>query len=247
MHTTPDPERRRKRRHLADTLSLINLLCGMAACVFAATGQIAVCLLLLGIGAACDGLDGACARRFGGTRLGVLADDVADGVNYGLAPSVALAAFAVPHVGLVFGILLGLTLFAFTVSRLVFFTLRHGQDDAAVFRGVPSTFGAVVVYGALLAFSAQPLLVGFAVGVMCVLMVSFDTKYPHLGRALTTSSAVRRYCVYVAVGLAIAAGQGLSWLGLALLVVAFAFGLAPPFLQLLEAQAAFRHRRRQRR
>ncbi len=37
-----------------------------------------------------DGFDGAAARKWGGTRFGVYSDDIADGVNYGIAPGFAL-------------------------------------------------------------------------------------------------------------------------------------------------------------
>ena len=65
------------RRHLADALSAANAACGVASTCFALAGRADVSLLLLLAGAVCDGLDGAAARRFGGTRFGVLADDVA--------------------------------------------------------------------------------------------------------------------------------------------------------------------------
>ncbi len=79
------------KRLVADLLSATNLACGIASAACAVAGRFEVSLLLLLVGAACDGLDGAAARRWGGTRWGVLSDDIADGVNYGIAPGVALA------------------------------------------------------------------------------------------------------------------------------------------------------------
>jgi CDP-diacylglycerol--serine O-phosphatidyltransferase len=118
---TQMPSRRsfRPLRHLADALSAMNALCGVASVVCAARGRPDLSLLLLLVGAVFDGLDGAAARRFGGTRWGVLADDVADGINYALAPGVAIA-HAVAGVE---GTITGVAFVALTVARLVFFTL----------------------------------------------------------------------------------------------------------------------------
>ena len=72
--------------------------------------------------AICDGLDGAAARRFGGTRFGVLADDVADAISYGVAPAIAVAIATSGIEGTAVGVVYG----TLTLTRLVFFTLRKG-------------------------------------------------------------------------------------------------------------------------
>ena len=66
----------------------MNALCGVASIYFATQGRIETSLLLLLVGAAFDGLDGAAARKWGGTRFGVYSDDIADGINYAIAPGV---------------------------------------------------------------------------------------------------------------------------------------------------------------
>jgi CDP-diacylglycerol--serine O-phosphatidyltransferase len=74
---------------VADLLSAANLACGALSIHLALQQRLSWCLVLLGLGALFDGLDGAAARRWGGSRFGVLADDVADGISYGIAPAVA--------------------------------------------------------------------------------------------------------------------------------------------------------------
>ena len=167
-------------RFIADALSGANLLCGLISMFFAARGRLEFSLLFLMLGAAFDGFDGAAARKFGGTRWGVYSDDAADAVNYGIAPGVALGLTLHGLQGLV----LGLFYTVFTLSRLVFFTLNKTESDPNFFSGVPSTMGGLITICSLILFPGYPALVGLMVGVACVLMVSFDTHYRHLGRAL---------------------------------------------------------------
>lgn len=170
-----------QKRFIADVLSGANLLCGVFSMVFAYKGRLDFSLLFLMLGAAFDGFDGAAARKFGGTRWGVYSDDVADAVNYGIAPGAALY-FCLPGLE---GLVLGPFYTVFTLSRLVFFTLNKTESDPDFFSGVPSTMGGLITLCSLILFPEYPAIVGMMVGVACVLMVSFDTSYRHLGRALS--------------------------------------------------------------
>ncbi len=169
-----------QKRFLADALSAGNALCGAFSMVFAAKGRFDVSLLFLLLGAAFDGFDGAAARRFGSTRWGVYSDDIADGINYGIAPGVALY-FAI---GGLEGALVGAVFTVFTLGRLVFFTLSKATADPDYFSGVPSTVGGLVALCSIILFAGQPVLIGLMVGIACIQMVSFDTHWRHLGRAL---------------------------------------------------------------
>ncbi len=180
-------------RHLADLLSLSNAVCGVASCAFALAGRPDVSLLLLLGGAVCDGLDGACARRFGGTRFGVLADDFADAISYAIAPGVAIAATAHGKAGTFIGVAYAL----FTIARLVFFTLDKNNADPRRFRGLPSTVGALVVLSTAALMPGSPTIIAFAAGIVTALMVTFDAHYEHLGRS-TLALAKRERGVVVA-------------------------------------------------
>jgi CDP-diacylglycerol---serine O-phosphatidyltransferase len=175
-----------QKRFIADALSGANLLCGIFSMHAASQGHFSLSLLFLLTGAAFDGFDGAAARKWGGTRWGVYSDDVADGVNYAIAPGVALY-FAL---GGVSGIALGVSYSVFTVSRLVFFTLNKNYGDPEVFCGVPSTVGGIISLCSIILFVRSPAILGLMVGAACMLMVSFDTHYRHLGRALAANRRI---------------------------------------------------------
>jgi phosphatidylserine synthase len=185
------------RKRIADALSLGNLACGVLAMVYARRHQLDVSLLLLTLGAALDGMDGAAARRWGGSPLGVYMDDIADGVSYGLAPGFAIYAVSTQPEGAVIGGLFAL----FVIARLIFFTLNKADSDPAYFHGVPSPAGGITTMSSLVLFHERPLLVGFLVGITCTLMITFDAQHRHLGRAL----ASRRMRAYAALFLAVLA------------------------------------------
>ena len=191
-----------QKRFIADSLSAANALCGVASIWFGAHEKPVACLLLLLVGAGFDGLDGAAARRWGGTRFGVLSDDIADGINYAVAPGVALA-FTLAGPG---GTAVGVVFTLLTISRLVYFTLnKAGGGDPAFFAGVPSTIGGMVALCALILFPDDRAVVGLLVGVAVVLMVSFDSAYRHLGRALFGARR-ERVIIAVVAGLVLVAG-----------------------------------------
>jgi len=169
-----------KKRYLADLLSLSNLGCGLFSIWFASQGKLEVSLLLLLLGATCDGLDGAAARRWGGSRWGVYSDDIADAVNFAIAPAAAVFFTLSGFEGLVIGGLYGV----FTIGRLVFFTLDKQTADPDFFRGMPSPAGALMVLTALILFGSRPAIIGLVVGIAAAMMVSFNAKYRHLGRAV---------------------------------------------------------------
>jgi len=175
-----------QKRFIADALSAGNALCGVFSMVFASEGRFDVSLMFLLLGAAFDGFDGAAARRFGSTRWGVYSDDVADAINYGIAPAVALYFF----LGGLEGIAVGAVFAIFTLGRLVYFTLAKASADPNYFSGVPSTVGALVALCSLILFAHHPVLIGLMVGIACIQMVSFDTHYRHLGRALAAHRRV---------------------------------------------------------
>jgi len=169
-----------QKRFIADALSAANLLCGAFAIFFSTQRRFEVSLLFVIIGAAFDGFDGAAARRWGGTRIGVYSDDVADGVNYGVAPAVALYYLFGGLSGLMLGVFYGL----FVVSRLIFFTLMKSDSDPNYFRGVPSPVGGLTTMSSIVVFHDEPAIVGLMVGIACAQMVAFSTDYRHLGRAV---------------------------------------------------------------
>ena len=211
-------------RRIADLLSLANLLCGVAIMVFAALGQLHLSIACLLGSVIFDGLDGAAARRWGGSRFGVLADDIADALSYGIAPGYAIAVTLPGVSGTVVGI--GYALFVF--SRLVFFTLNKSENDPEHFRGAPSTLGAAITLCALHLFGNDPLTVGILVGAAIVAMISFDVRYRHLGRVLAREPW--RLWLAAPVGAAFVLGAWLAGVHgavIVLLVLTLGYGARP--------------------
>jgi len=212
-----------RSRRVADALSLSNLACGLLSMRFAARDQLGASLLLLMLGAVLDGLDGAAARRWGGSSVGVYMDDLADAASYGFAPGFALYA----SLGGVAGAVTGALFAGFVVARLTFFTLDKKQADPGLFRGVPSTIGGIVALCSLFLFRDDGLLVGLCVGMACALMVSFDVKHKHLGRALASQQARVWAAGYVLSLLCCALSLGVR-AGVALLLMsALSYGFFP--------------------
>lgn len=212
------------RRNIANLLSLANLACGVIAIALAWHSEFALALLASLIGAAFDGVDGAAARRFGSTRIGVLADDVADAVNFAFAPAVALWV----GIGGGAGLAVGAAYAVFTLGRLVYFTLRKGASDPAYFDGAPSTVGSVIVLSTLALFPEQPGLVGALAGVAIAQMVSFSTAYRHVGRWLAGHRRALLLLAPAALGLVIAGARlGPQVPAAVLLSLCVAYGFQP--------------------
>jgi CDP-diacylglycerol---serine O-phosphatidyltransferase len=232
-----------RKRFIADVLSACNLLCGVFSIVFAARGRFEISLLFVVLGTAFDGFDGAAARRWGGTRFGVYSDDIADGVNYGIAPGIALY-FALG--GGLAGLVLGIFYPVFTISRLVFFTLDKASSDPNYFSGVPSPAGGMITMSSILVFEGEPALLGLMVGIACAQMVSFSTHYRHLGRVLAQHRRAMFgapvYLVLLLIGLRL---WGPRAAAATILVPILVYGFLPTvlsFARMLAARRARRHR-----
>ena len=219
-------------RYLADTLSLGNLACGVAAIAAAAHGRYDLSLLLMMGGATLDAFDGLAARRFGSSPWGPLSDDIADGVTNGLAPAAVLG-FAI---GGIQGVVVGALFALFVVMRLVLFTLDIGEGDPAWFRGLPSPAGAVIVLSAAVLFPHSPALLGLAAGASALAMVSFSERWRHGARTVLANKKAR-YAVIALVGAMLVSGFFTGMTGPAALMLAASLGylLQPSFSALKEA------------
>lgn len=217
-----------RKRFIADVLSACNLLCGAASIVFATRGRFEISLLFIVLGAGFDGFDGAAARRYGGTRFGVYSDDIADAINYGIAPGVALF-FALG--GGLSGWVVGVFYPVFTLTRLTFFTLDKAGSDPNYFSGVPSPAGGAITMSSILVFQGEPALIGLMVGIACAQMVSFSTHYRHLFRALAKHRralvGAPVYAVMLLIGLRVWGPRGAA---ITILVPVLIYGFLPTML-----------------
>jgi phosphatidylserine synthase len=144
---------------------------------------------LLLLGTVLDVLDGAAARRWGGTALGGPLDGMADAITFGLAPPVALATFTLRGEPRSTALLVGAGVCAYATGallRLADFAAHRSGDGR--FTGLPSPLAAVGVLD--LAFlTPPPLVAGAGLAVLGLLMAS-RLHYPaNRGSALRLALA----------------------------------------------------------
>lgn len=71
------------KKHIANMITGIGILTGVAACILVFTDPSWVWAeILLALALLTDALDGKAARKFGGTRAGPYLDDIADFLNF---------------------------------------------------------------------------------------------------------------------------------------------------------------------
>ena len=76
------------KKHLPNTITCCNLICGCIATTYAITGQPAMALLFIILGAVFDFFDGMVARLLHvSSEIGKELDSLADDVTFGVAPS----------------------------------------------------------------------------------------------------------------------------------------------------------------
>jgi len=185
----------------ANLATLANGLLGVGAIAYAFAGNKLWAMLLVAMAIGFDGLDGLLSRRspLPASRFGRIADSVADGVSFGLAPAVLLAVHTsdvatwAPYAWLTTGV--AAAYLAAALARLAYFTARaHGLPH---FLGVPTPQSALAIVVALL-FHDTPAYagvhpVGVLIGalVIAVLMV-VPIPYPKVrrGSPLRIPSAV---------------------------------------------------------
>ncbi|HLN51957.1 MAG: CDP-alcohol phosphatidyltransferase family protein [Thermoplasmata archaeon] len=178
-------------RVAANLATLANGLLGVGAILYALAGNKLWAMLLIGCAIGFDGLDGMLSRRSPkpGNRFGRIADSVADGITFGLAPAFLIAV----HTGNVatwapwepLAVALAAGYFAAAIARLTYFTVS--AHELPHFLGVPTPESALALVVALLfhdtpAFqSVQPTGLFVGVAVLSVMMV-VPVPYPKVRR-----------------------------------------------------------------
>lgn len=88
------------KKYIPDCITLMNLLCGVLACIQALHGEFYCAFLLIIAAAVFDFLDGFAARTLGAySDLGKELDSLCDNVSFGLAPSLMLYCWMAMHWG----------------------------------------------------------------------------------------------------------------------------------------------------
>ena len=145
------------RKHIPNTITCANILCGAAGIVFAFSDSLELSFIMMLAAAAFDFMDGLAARLLKAySDIGKELDSLCDVVSFGVLPSVMLSQLFMPSAlsacgrvgGKIFG-LMPLLLAAFSALRLAKFNLDERQHES--FLGLP-TPAAAMLCGSLAAY-----------------------------------------------------------------------------------------------
>ena len=136
------------KKHLPNTITCCNLICGCIATTYAITGQPAMALLFIVLGAVFDFFDGMVARLLHvSSEIGKELDSLADDVTFGVAPSAIIfyelqvLDNPLSNFNLQFIPYLAFIVAAFSAVRLAKFNLDTRQ--ATSFIGLPTPANAL--------------------------------------------------------------------------------------------------------
>ena len=122
-------------RHIPNTITSMNLLCGALGVIFTFQGALNIAFLLMLAAAVCDFLDGFAARLFKAySPMGKELDSLADMVSFGLLPSLMLHRRLVE--GGMTGFWIPLIICVFSALRLAKFNIDDRQSEN--FLGLPT-------------------------------------------------------------------------------------------------------------
>lgn len=126
-------------RHIPNTITSMNLLCGIMGviCTFKGDFQVAFCLMLAA--AVCDFCDGLSARLLRAySDIGKELDSLADLISFGLLPSIMLHRFMVNTGGESFFCYIPLLIAVFSALRLAKFNVDERQSENFIGLATPA-------------------------------------------------------------------------------------------------------------
>ena len=212
------------RKHIPDSITSMNLLCGVMGVIFTLRGRPDTGFLLMLAGAVFDFFDGFAARMLkASSGIGKELDSLADVVSFGVLPSLML--YQVGGTDIVFLKYFPIVLAAFSALRLAKFNLDERQHES--FIGLP-TPAAAMVCGSLAYYvhvAPESFLAGWCSGpvflpvlalVLSLLLVSevpmFSMKFGGGNKASRLDGIKRIMFLCIAVLAAVAAAlAGLNW------------------------------------
>ena len=168
------------RKHIPDTITSMNLLCGVVGVIFTMDGRPDIGFILMLCGAVCDFFDGLSARLLkASSGIGKELDSLADEVSFGVLP--ALMLYKIGGCEITFLKFFPIILAAFSALRLAKFNLDERQHEG--FLGLPTPASAMIcgslayyVHGApgsmLAGWSDGPVFLPVLAALLCALLVS---------------------------------------------------------------------------
>lgn len=175
----------------ANSFTLANFLCGIAAITLAWQHKFILSLVLIFLGQFFDLFDGRMARKYGSTKRGPVFDDLADATSFGLAVGCiiyfSLANYeelVPPWAAMVIAVLFVVCL----IYRLYRFLHPTKDMPSGIFQGLPSPAGAMLAGSAvLISQGLEHPAFGLAAAVVVVLasmlMIS-NIPYRHFARSI---------------------------------------------------------------
>ena len=212
------------RKHIPDSITSMNLLCGVVGVIFTLRGRPDTGFLLMLAGAVFDFFDGFAARMLkASSGIGKELDSLADVVSFGVLPSVML--YQAGGTDIEFLRYFPIILAAFSALRLAKFNLDERQHES--FIGLPTPAAAMVcgslayyvhvTPGSFLAgWCSGPVFLPLLAAVLSLLLVSevpmFSMKFGGGNKASRIDSIKRVMflCISVLAVVAVALA-GLNW------------------------------------
>ncbi len=168
----------------ANSLTLANFLCGIAALWNVSTGHPLRAFVLVFLGQFFDLFDGRMARLYGSTRFGPIFDDIADGTSFGLAIGYLILAQLQPGTPVLVAVVAGAGYLVCVVYRLYRFLRPATAMAPGIFQGMPSPAGAMLAGSSVLLFGERlPWLAVCLVLASSLLMIS-SLRYRHFAQRL---------------------------------------------------------------
>ena len=191
-------------RWLPNILSAGNALCGIFSIYHSYNGNFKIAVNLIFFGMFLDLLDGPIARKLKlESKIGMIVDDVADGITFGLAGGFLILAY------LKFTLLSFIIAIPYTISvvvRLIDYTKTKNDPELAppkgYFRGLPSPAGAAIV-GVFVLFGVNDYLIIPIAVLSSVLMTRFNWNWVHFNRIIPKILGKNPILIAVVVVLAI--------------------------------------------
>ena len=212
------------RKHIPDTITSMNLLCGVVGVILTLGGRVDLGFVMMILGAVCDFFDGFAARMLkASSGIGKELDSLADVVSFGVLPSVMLFVTGGSEILIVkyFPIILA----AFSALRLAKFNLDERQHSG--FLGLPTPAAAMVCGSlaclvhnspdsSLASWCEGPVFLPVLSLVLSLLLVSeipmFSMKFG-VGNKATKIESIKRiaFLVVAAASIVVALIIGLHW------------------------------------
>ena len=208
-------------KHIPNTITSMNLLCGVMGVIFAFQGELSTAFYLMLAAAVCDFLDGFAARMLHAySDMGKELDSLADLVSFGLLPSIML------HRRLIEGGVTGIVAYipliicVFSALRLAKFNVDTRQSEN--FLGLPTP--ACAMWCGSLVYSADhgvmsmanmlhdTMIIPIAVVILSLLLVSEIPMFSIKFKKGSEYNRIRIYFLIFAASMAVATIlMGINW------------------------------------